>query len=184
MLAHPSADRFAEWVELVEDYGGPASTELVGSGFHGNREPRVPVLTPDGYTTWLAMLAEEADESVPPHPGRVKSSWFWILDDDGAWVGFLALRRSLNAALLETGGHIGYSIRPSRRGEGLAGRALADALVEASAIGLERVLITCDVENIASARTIERNGGRYEDSRSGKRRYWVPTGPKRTMGGG
>ena len=78
MLAHPSADRFAEWIQLVEDYGGPESTELVGSGFHGNREPRVPVLTTDGYATWLAMLAEEADESVPPHPGgsRARGSGF------------------------------------------------------------------------------------------------------------
>lgn len=174
-LMHPAADRFAEWVEIIRDYGGPHSPELVGSGFHGNREPRTPVLSTHGYSEWLSMLAEESDESVPPYPGRVKSSWFWILDGDGGWVGFLALRRSLNAALLETGGHIGYSVRPSRRGEGLAARALADALVEASALGLERVLVTCDEDNAASRRTIERTGGVYEDSRGGKRRYWVST---------
>ncbi|GAA5150420.1 GNAT family N-acetyltransferase [Microbacterium pseudoresistens] len=175
-LILPTPDRFDEWVELIEEYGGPDSPELAGSGFHGNREPRTPALTEDGYAEWLTMLEEEADDSVPLLPGRVHSSSFWIVDDAGAWVGFLALRRSLNEFLREYGGHIGYSIRPSRRREGHAARALRDALGEASALGIERVLITCDEDNIASARTILANGGIYEDSRGGKRRYWVATG--------
>jgi len=37
------------------------------------------------------------------------------------------------------------------------------------------VLVTCDEDNVGSARTIEANGGVYEDSRQGKRRYWIPT---------
>jgi predicted acetyltransferase len=43
--------------------------------------------------------------------------------------------------------------------------------------GIQRVLVTCDVDNEASRRTIERNGGVYEDTREGKLRYWVPTRP-------
>ncbi|UJP08719.1 GNAT family N-acetyltransferase [Microbacterium sp. KUDC0406] len=176
-LILPSRDRFADWVDLIEEYGGPASTELAGSGFHGNREPRTPVLTETGYAEWLTMLEEEADETVPLLTGRVHSSWFWIVDDAGAWVGFLSLRRSLNDFLREYGGHIGYSIRPSRRREGHAARALHHALDEAAALGLDRVLITCDEDNVGSARTIERNGGAYEDTRGGKRRYWALTPP-------
>ncbi|MFE6734414.1 GNAT family N-acetyltransferase [Microbacterium sp. NPDC057650] len=176
-LILPSRDRFTEWVELIEEYGGPESTEIAGSGFHGNREPRTPVLTEAGYAEWLTMLEEEADESVPLLPDRVHSSWYWIVDDAGAWIGFLALRRTLNDLLREYGGHIGYSIRPSRRREGHAARALHDALGEASALDLKRVLITCDEDNAGSARTIERNGGVYEDTRGVKRRYWVPTHP-------
>jgi predicted acetyltransferase len=42
--------------------------------------------------------------------------------------------------------------------------------------GLGQVLVTCDEENVASRKVIEANGGRYEDSNEGKRRYWVPTG--------
>jgi predicted acetyltransferase len=42
--------------------------------------------------------------------------------------------------------------------------------------GIERVLVTCDLDNTASARTIESCGGVLEDERSGKRRYWVSTG--------
>ena len=88
-------------------------------------------------------------------------------------VGFLALRHSLNAWLLEEGGHIGYSVRPSRRGQGHASRALALAVRRSAELGLDRVLVTCDEDNVASARTIERNGGVYEDTRNGKRRYWI-----------
>jgi predicted acetyltransferase len=91
-------------------------------------------------------------------------------------VGFLALRHELTPWLLEEGGHIGYSVRPARRGHGHATRALALAVRRAAELGLDRVLLTCDEPNVPSARTIERNGGAYEDTRNGKRRYWIGTG--------
>jgi predicted acetyltransferase len=43
----------------------------------------------------------------------------------------------------------------------------------APSLGVDRVLVTCDEDNLASARTIERGGGVYEDTRNGKRRYWI-----------
>ncbi len=42
---------------------------------------------------------------------------------------------------------------------------------------IDPVLVTCDVDNGASRRVIEGAGGEYEDTREGKRRYWVPTSP-------
>jgi predicted acetyltransferase len=91
-------------------------------------------------------------------------------------VGFLALRHALTAWLLEEGGHIGYSVRPVRRGQGHATRALELALRRSAELGLDRVLLTCDEDNEASARTIEHHGGVHEDTRNGTRRYWVETG--------
>ena len=87
--------------------------------------------------------------------------YYWITDGigpDEEVVGFLALRHSLTAWLLEEGGHIGYSVRPSRRARGarLAG-ARARAYAASAELGLDRVLLTCDDDNLASARTIERN---------------------------
>jgi predicted acetyltransferase len=52
---------------------------------------------------------------------------------------------------------------------------LAAALVIAHDLGVESALLTCDDDNVASRRVIERNGGMLEDERDGKLRYWVPT---------
>ncbi|MFI2707699.1 GNAT family N-acetyltransferase, partial [Nocardioides sp. CER28] len=67
----------------------------------------------------------------------------------------------------------GYSIRPSYRRQGHASRALGLALERAREIGLDRVLITCDEDNLGSARTIESQGGVFESMCGIKRRYWI-----------
>ncbi len=82
------------------------------------------------------------------------------------------------AASVSSRAHIGYGIRPSARRRGLASWALGEMLGEARALGLDRVLIPCLADNIASARTIERNGGVLEgirDNEHGRkvRRYWI-----------
>jgi len=41
--------------------------------------------------------------------------------------------------------------------------------------GINPVLVTCNVDNDASRRTVERNGGVYEDTRVGRLRYWIRT---------
>ena len=81
------------------------------------------------------------------------------------------------------GGHIGYAVRPSARGRGVATHLLALTLLEARRRGLSRVLLTCDDDNRASARVIEKNGGREIEPtispRSGKvvRRFWIDVPP-------
>ena len=75
-------------------------------------------------------------------------------------------------------GHIGYGIRPSARRRGLASWALGEMLVEArAALQVDRVLVPCMEDNIASARTIERCGGVLEGVRDTPhgmvRRYWI-----------
>lgn len=93
--------------------------------------------------------------------------------DGDTFLGSLAIRHELNDFLLNEGGHIGYSVRPSARRRGHATKALSDALPLARDLGISRVLVTCDEDNAGSRATIEKNGGIYEDSRSGKRRYWL-----------
>lgn len=128
-----------------------------------------------GCAAVVAHLISRGDTSIPLPEGIVHSDYFWIADDS-VFVGYLALRHALTPYLLEEGGHIGFSVRPSRRREGHASRALALSLPRAAELGLERVLVTCDEDNEGSRRTIERNGGVFEDSRKGKRRYWIEVG--------
>ncbi|WP_395690654.1 GNAT family N-acetyltransferase [Nocardioides sp.] len=113
--------------------------------------------------------------------GLVPCTFFWITDgegDDRSFVGYLALRHALTPRLLEEGGNIGYAVRPSRRGEGHATRALELALVEAAALGLDRVLLTADDDNVASWRVMEHVGAVHEDTRGEVRRYWIRTTPE------
>ncbi len=61
-------------------------------------------------------------------------------------------------------GHVGYTILPGHAGNGYASAALAAVLAEARTIGLPFVKIACDVDNAASRRIIEKNGGRFIES--------------------
>lgn len=92
---------------------------------------------------------------------------------DGQAVGFLNLRLRLSDYLLEVGGHIGYSIRPSERGKGYAKESLRQGLQVAKGKNIKRALVTCSTENPASRAVILANGGELEDVRNGTERYWI-----------
>ena len=92
----------------------------------------------------------------------------------------MSIRRTLNAFLLRVGGHIGYAVVPEFRRRGYATAMLRLALrVAREQFALDRVLLTCDDDNVGSIRTIEKNGGVLENVVSGpdlakpKRRYWI-----------
>jgi predicted acetyltransferase len=98
----------------------------------------------------------------------------WWLEHDGEIVGVVRLRFALNATLAIKGGHIGYDVRPSARGRGFGTAALRLVLPEAQRRGLDRVLLTCDADNVPSIRVIERCGGvRSESSDADILRYWI-----------
>src|SRR5262249_5427458 len=85
----------------------------------------------------------------------------------------LNIRHRLTPWLLERGGHIGYDVRPSARNNGYATSMLGDSLPIARRLSIADVLVTCDVDNSASRRVIEKNGGQLEDERCGMLRFWV-----------
>ena len=95
--------------------------------------------------------------------GYVQATTFWAIDDGGVVVGTLRLRHHLNKSLLNSGGHIGYYVRPAARGNGVATEMLRLALDEARTLGIERALLTAYTMNHASVRVIEKNGGVLEN---------------------
>ena len=128
------------------------------------------------FEAWLARdISKRSEKTVPE--GRVPAWTYLALDENEHLVGMINVRYWLTPALLQFAGNIGYSIRKSERRKGYATEMLALALVEAKKLGLSRVLITCDKSNIASARTIVKNGGVLENEilYDGEivQRYWI-----------
>lgn len=164
-LVTPDVRWYPSWAATLKEFGEDFPH---GSGL----SPDETSLDRDACTAFVAERLRFADPSATLPADRVPCDFFWITDG-AEMIGFLALRHRLNDHLLDEGGHIGYSVRPSRRRQGHAARALALALDRAAAHGLDRVLLTCDEDNLGSRRTIEGAGGVLEDVRSGKRRYWI-----------
>ncbi|MBA3525004.1 MAG: GNAT family N-acetyltransferase [Geodermatophilaceae bacterium] len=132
-----------------------------------------PWSTPAGFAVFVQELLDE--QVRPRRPGWVTATMLWWVEG-AEFLGRLQIRHSLTNFLREAGGHVGYDVRPSARRRGHATAMLAAALPRAAVLGIPSALITCDVDNIASRRVIEGNGGVLEDEREGKLRFWVPTG--------
>ncbi|WP_018298145.1 GNAT family N-acetyltransferase [Corynebacterium lubricantis] len=125
---------------------------------------------PRDFAQWVRKLI---DEERTPQPGRVPSTNLWMTEDS-TYLGSIQLRHNLGTEYLRTrGGHVGYTVRSSSRGQGLATAALMQLLPLARERGLEKLLVTCLEANPASARVIEKAGGVYEMTTGGLRRYWV-----------
>ena len=124
------------------------------------------------YEEWLEEnIQAEAGLNIPEN--WVPAIQLVSFDEAVHSLGFLNLRLRLNDYLLEKGGHIGYSIRPSERGKGYAKESLRQGLQIAKEKNINRVLVTCSIKNPASRAVILANGGQLEDIRHETERYWI-----------
>ena len=143
-------------------------------------ERLVPFTLAFEYETFDGLLATLRDNSrgVGLPDGFVPHSSYWLVRGVEV-IGVSNLRHELNAALRLEGGHIGYGIRPSLRGQGFGAAILRYTLERARSSGLERVLLTCSKSNVASARIVLANGGVLESEdfhpprNEVLQRYWI-----------
>jgi predicted acetyltransferase len=171
-LVPPSADWLPAFLDLAREFhahGEPRYAETL-------RDPEAYLRRRVQYATGFDLPADRAPETT-----------FWLVAGEGKPDGpaspqLLAVsgvRHRLTPQLTQIGGHIGYAVRPGARRQGVGTALLALALAEARKLGLTRVLLTCDVSNIGSARIIQRNGGVLEDERNVPghpepiARYWI-----------
>lgn len=129
---------------------------------------------------WIKICELRKSEKTCEKTGTAVPSYTYLAvrKNDNKVVAVIDLRLHINHPILEEwGGHCGFSVRPSERGKGYAKEALRLNILNAQALGIPRLLITCDSNNTASEKTILANGGVYEktidvDDRKIKR-YWI-----------
>ena len=132
------------------------------------------------FRRYLEVLAErERGENLPAD--HVPSTFLFAFAGTSI-VGRVSIRHALNPYLERVGGHIGYVVVPEYRRQGYATAILRQSLqIARQKLGLTRVLVTCDDDNVGSIKTIEKNGGVLESIVTGaagdkpKRRYWIAT---------
>lgn len=131
-------------------------------------------------TDWPTYVAERAypQIGIDLPSDRVAAS-FLVATIGEVIVGRTSIRHQLNEWLLAFGGHIGFGVLPPFRRQGCATEILRQSLIVARAFGVDRILLTCDDDNVGSSTVIERCGGVLDpewpktDETSPKRRYWI-----------
>lgn len=126
-------------------------------------------------------VIENYREGIRLPEGYVPATYLWLVDQ-GEFIGEASIRHELTESLIHFGGHIGYGIRVKRWKQGYGTILLKQALEYAcKTIKLDKVLITCNDNNIGSYKVIEKNGGILQDkviniingNERLTRRYWI-----------
>lgn len=133
----------------------------------------------DSFEDWIQKINDDLSEEKSRKKGRVVSTQYLaIRKEDNKLVGLIQIRHKLNDYLLKCGGHIGDGVRPSERNKGYSAEMISLALEKCKELKILRVLMTCDKRNVASAKTIIKNGGVLENEiieEDGNivQRYWI-----------
>ncbi len=154
MLVPPSLTRLPGYVEALRRGWSPNTSYNVSGeqlALHDESPDRLlhELTRSDG-------TARLTDGTLVP---RLPSRLFWIFGRE--FCGSINLRFVPGTEDLPPtcSGHIGYSIVPWKQRRGFATRALALVLPVACEVGLRRVLVTCDDDNVGSRKVIQANGG-------------------------
>lgn len=155
-LEKPSIERKAEIIEYINEFvkyksdiNGTGSLDKILDGY-----PFEQVLE-----RCLNMENEEYAQKIGRCPGK---TFLLIRANDNRIVGTINLRWNLSELMLQFGGHIGYSIRPTERRKGYNKINLYLVMIEARKVGLDKVMLACDVNNAGSDRTLQALGGKLE----------------------
>jgi len=107
----------------------------------------------------------EFDQEVngPIREGFVRNTTYFVYQSTSdKIIGAVNIRHTLNEELLIAGGHIGDGVRPSERRKGYATEMIRLALDKCRDLNIDRVMMSCDKDNIGSSKSIIKNGGKLE----------------------
>ena len=160
-----------EYKEKLMDY----KREFVENG--DSLDGTAGLMNAEIFEEWYDAFCDNLKEETVREGLVPATTYMAISVNDNRLIGMIDIRHRLNEYLLNFGGNIGYSIRKSERLQGYATEMLALALEECVKLNIKKVLITCDKDNVGSAKTIINNGGKLEnevpEGDSTTQRYWV-----------
>ncbi len=153
-LSLPVPEAWDSYVGYVEEFRARGE-ELI---------PFVLGFTTECFAAYDAVM-QDCEHGVNIPEDFVPHTTHWLLRDGTHVVAVSNLRHYLNDRLLDHGGSIGLSVRPSERRKGYAKRVMRETLVKAKERGLERVMLNCVKTNVGSAQAIMACGGVFEKER-------------------
>lgn len=167
-LVKPDISLREKFINMVNDYND--NNENIFNNDYFN--------TDFDYEEYIKDL-DDLSNGVGLPEGYVPLTEWWLINSNNDILGTVRLRHKLGERNFQEGGHIGYDISPRYRKKGYGKIILELVLYKAKELDLEKVLITCDFDNIGSRRIIEHNGGKLENTiiskETGKEvlRYWI-----------
>ena len=142
-------DYFDEFVMYNSDINGSGGLDKILSGYTFEQ----------ALDRCLNMRNEEYAKKL----GRCQAKTFLLIRaNDNKIIGTINIRWNLTEKMKQFGGNIGYGIRPTERRKGYNKINLYLGLIEAQKLGLDKVMLDCDVKNLGSDKTILALGGILE----------------------
>ena len=112
----------------------------------------------DAFKTYLEKKKNDS-QGIHLQEGYVPDTQFVLINSAGDYVGIFNLRHELNDFLRNGPGHVGYAIRKSMRNRGYATEGVKALFPEAKKLGIQEIFLSCNKDNAASQRVIEKCGG-------------------------
>ena len=167
-LIFPTKEYKKDVEEYLQEFIDNGENEIAGDG--GLDRIR-------DFDKWLEKIQNDLSVDTIDKDRIPATLYLTIRKSDKKIVGNLQIRHFLNEKLLNYGGHIGDSVRPSERRKGYATEQIRLALGKCKELGIDNVLMDCDKNNIESAKAIQNNGGVLENEiyveNELVQRYWI-----------
>lgn len=166
-LIYPTMDHKEMWIDILKEWTKTGEDVTPYALFYRQ----------DNFDVFLKKT-EESHRGINLGDHVPATTYFLVGESRDRILGAVNIRHRLNEALLLRSGHIGYGVRPSERKKGYGNEILRLALLKCRGMGMEKALVTCDKDNLASASVIIKNGGKLEneiteDDGNIIQRYWI-----------